>query len=1152
MRFQRLDLFKFGKFSDRHIDFPAARRDFHLIVGPNEAGKSTVRSAILDLLFGIPARSTHGFRHALSELRLGARIEGSPGPLEFHRSKAQKQTLRTPSDAVLPDSALVPYLGVADRVFFDQMFGLDHTRLVAGGNSILSAAGDVGQVLFQSAAGVASLGKVRDKLMEEADQIWGPRKSASRTYFTAQERLDEATSALKDATVRTKVWSEANGKVESLRVELEQARAELARLQGARSRLERVRRLAPFLQTLRAAEGELAALGDVIDLPADANALLTVAEREIADATQLMAVRSEEVETADADLKKLRIDAVVLAAAADIAALEEQRVRYAPYAQDTERRQREIDLLWQSASEACAQLGWPAEGEAAVGGRLPKLIVRRELSRLAREFGGLQQQAVASEGAVQAKRAEIASLTARLEALPAGEVKPGLRAALSTARAAGDTAATARTLAQALVKAQAALEAALASLGVWRRDADALAGMALPTPAAVARLVQTRQALVAKAEAGRASRDAKADAVARAELEVKQFTERHHPVTQAMVDEVRLSRNRVWQALRTGATPLAEGAEGFEVAMVQADRVVDTRVEKVSESTQFQALQQQLDRERQNFALLESQCARDAEDLAKFDADWSARMDAVGLPGMPLDDMVDWLVRRDRALEADADARDAKANATAHDEQVAALVHGLAAAMREAGLAPEGSADLASLSGVAEAWRDEIDKGRVRREEIAAQREEARVSLGTLEQAASKAGEALQSWHASWAAALERNSLPAGSNVGFVEGALELIASIEEALAKMRQIRTERIDTMNADLQRFDKDAASLAARIAPDLAGIAATLVAQSFAARLVHAKEAQAESTRLTEVLRVARERVAQARESIQRAEASLAPIKARAGVDAIDGLRPLIERSDRKRELVRQCEDAHASLIGGGDGLSRVQIEAEIKDTDLSRLAEELARTELEIGAAVQRQTVLAADIAEAGRLLATIGGSDAAAVAESRRQDALAQMADAAERYVKVYTAARLLRWAIERYREEKQGPLLRRAGEVFASLTLGSFSRLVVDFDKDPMVLEGLRADGERVGIGGMSDGTRDQLYLALRLAALELHIGQATPLPFVADDLFINYDDDRSKAGLQALAGLSEKTQVIFLSHHDHLIPAVREVFGDEVNVTVL
>ena len=103
-----------------------------------------------------------------------------------------------------------------------------------------------------------------------------------------------------------------------------------------------------------------------------------------------------------------------------------------------------------------------------------------------------------------------------------------------------------------------------------------------------------------------------------------------------------------------------------------------------------------------------------------------------------------------------------------------------------------------------------------------------------------------------------------------------------------------------------------------------------------------------------------------------------------------------------------------------------------------------------------------------------------------------------------------------------------------------------------MVLEGLRSDGKLVGISGLSDGTRDQLYLALRLAALEMHLEQAMPLPFIADDLFINYDDVRSKAGFEALKVLSEQTQVIFLSHHDHLIPTVQAVFGSQVNVVFL
>ena len=128
-----------------------------------------------------------------------------------------------------------------------------------------------------------------------------------------------------------------------------------------------------------------------------------------------------------------------------------------------------------------------------------------------------------------------------------------------------------------------------------------------------------------------------------------------------------------------------------------------------------------------------------------------------------------------------------------------------------------------------------------------------------------------------------------------------------------------------------------------------------------------------------------------------------------------------------------------------------------------------------------------------------------------------MADAVERYLKVYTAARLLKWSIEQYREAKQGPMLSLASTVFARLTLGSFERLTVDFDSEPLKLQGRRPGGAVVDIEGMSEGTRDQLYLALRLAALDMHLGQAHVLPFVADDLFINFDDKRATAGLEAL-----------------------------------
>ena len=70
----------------------------------------------------------------------------------------------------------------------------------------------------------------------------------------------------------------------------------------------------------------------------------------------------------------------------------------------------------------------------------------------------------------------------------------------------------------------------------------------------------------------------------------------------------------------------------------------------------------------------------------------------------------------------------------------------------------------------------------------------------------------------------------------------------------------------------------------------------------------------------------------------------------------------------------------------------------------------------------------------------------------------------------------------------------------------------------------------------MSNGSHDQLYLALRLASLESWLQTHEPIPFVVDDILLNFDDPRALAALRALAELSQQTQVLFFTHHRHLV----------------
>ena len=92
------------------------------------------------------------------------------------------------------------------------------------------------------------------------------------------------------------------------------------------------------------------------------------------------------------------------------------------------------------------------------------------------------------------------------------------------------------------------------------------------------------------------------------------------------------------------------------------------------------------------------------------------------------------------------------------------------------------------------------------------------------------------------------------------------------------------------------------------------------------------------------------------------------------------------------------------------------------------------------------------------------------------------------------------------------------------------------------MLVGVRSGGkEIVTVEGMSDGTADQLYLALRLAGLQDYLERNEPIPFIVDDILIKFDDNRSVAALRALERLSEQTQIIFFTHHQHLLELARK-----------
>uniref|UniRef100_UPI0038CBF625 ATP-binding protein n=1 Tax=Falsiroseomonas oryzae TaxID=2766473 RepID=UPI0038CBF625 len=256
----------------------------------------------------------------------------------------------------------------------------------------------------------------------------------------------------------------------------------------------------------------------------------------------------------------------------------------------------------------------------------------------------------------------------------------------------------------------------------------------------------------------------------------------------------------------------------------------------------------------------------------------------------------------------------------------------------------------------------------------------------------------------------------------------------------------------------------------------------------------------------------------------------------------------RAARRDELLARGAALAEELLRQGDGLDEARLRAEAQDMDPDAARARLEEIEAgEIARAERLTTLGARQQAVETQLGAMQAGRDAAAHAQEARHH-LAAAQGAAERYARLHLARELLKAGIERLRQQRQGPLLAAASAHFARLTGGRYPRLETDENEaGQVVLRAVRADRTACPLDNLSEGTRDQLYLALRVAAVEAHAEGGEPLPFIADDLLATFDDTRSAAALQVLASLGERVQTILFTHHAHVAELAAQVQGAAV-----
>lgn len=153
----------------------------------------------------------------------------------------------------------------------------------------------------------------------------------------------------------------------------------------------------------------------------------------------------------------------------------------------------------------------------------------------------------------------------------------------------------------------------------------------------------------------------------------------------------------------------------------------------------------------------------------------------------------------------------------------------------------------------------------------------------------------------------------------------------------------------------------------------------------------------------------------------------------------------------------------------------------------------------------------------------------------------RLKEAIERWQVLATTRTILESIKQDYERNRQPETLRDASGYLARMTAGRYTRVWT-----PLGEETLRVDdsaGHALPIDVLSRGTREQLFLSLRMALVGLYSRRGHSMPLVLDDVLVNFDEDRALAAAETLRDFaSTGHQLLIFTCHEHLAAMFRSL----------
>jgi uncharacterized protein YhaN len=1164
LKLARLVLEAFGPFTDKTIDFASTPGHLHLIYGPNEAGKSSALRAITDLRFGIPLRSADDFLHPSTQLRIrGVFFDQHGSQTGLVRRKGRKQTLSSFDVAngsvheglpVSPEIERALTAGL-ERADFENMFGLDHTRLRQGGRLLLTGDGELGPALFEASAGMSGIGALLDQLDADAKALFNPRGQAQHaTINKARRELDAQRQVWKEAQTRPADWQTLHRVHETAKAALDEVNRTLEKARRHEHELTELRTVEPLLRDRDLAEVELDGSSDAPDLPDNARETRLAAEHTAQHAAQELDEAQSDIERCGVALDGLTIEAALIehaSAIERIAAGVESARRGRIEAQQLQASIEHIEANLEELAERIA----PGETRTAILKAVPSAADRVALDRHLDSISRLRERLDGDQKHLKTLDQQATIDEDEAATLPDPELRRAVVKALRHGQSMGDVARQKSVLDRQIYELDRKVSQASSELGV-----GSLQALRNARPLLEPQIRGNEEAASAIADETSKSR---AEALTqKTDLDVQQLRRsglaaEGEVVTAETLRHSRERRDEAWALIRGAyieatADPTGSGKDfdserplpaAFEHAQSEADRQADMLRADAKRAAVFEECTTRI-------AQMEArrrEIAADLADLAAHDehrrAAWAQQLSDAILPPLDPAALREWQAARRSTLElaerlAALEAERSQIESDAGDASAA-----LVAALKAVDVTPRLGANaidasaLASLIEEAAAWEKTAAESEAHAKAHArtakrrqTEQDACRAAIAATQAELADDIAAVSAWHA-------RLFLPAASAPEVVKARLQELDDLARRAAEASDAREGKA-RQQAVVDELTQQAADLAALLREPPPALVDDF-AERLCKRLHASREQEHQRVALTKERARAEDRRNRAQAEQARASTILADLCSAAGATESSLLPEIETRAARKR----QARDAVTTLrqqLTKASARPEAELRASLAGRDALTLESERERCRTHIAELDAEQTTARNAEEHARRALEAIDASDRAATAREAMESSAARYRAAIRPWARLKLAHALLQEALKRFRERAQAPMVANASTYFELITGGRFRRLVADEADGKPVLRGEREDGTRIGVEAMSEGTADQLYLALRLAALDLQRMPDAPMPLVLDDVLVTSDDERAANILKALARFGEGTQVMLFTHHRHLIDVAR------------